>query len=69
MADISKIVDKAYEGKDFADLVESPVSALQGVSDADAAALEKAFRIKTIGDLARNKYVNWAQAIAALAGR
>jgi hypothetical protein len=29
-ADISKIVDKAYVGMEFADLAAAPVSALQG---------------------------------------
>ena len=30
MADISKFVDKAYEGKSFAELADAPVDALQG---------------------------------------
>ncbi len=67
MADVGKILDKAFEGKDFAELVNAPVSALQGVSEADGAALAAALGIKTIGDLASNKYVKWAQAIANLA--
>jgi hypothetical protein len=66
MADISKFLDKAYEGKEFGDLASAPVSALQGVSDGDAAALQQAFGIKTIRDLATSKYVAWAQAINAL---
>ena len=41
MADISKFLDKAYEGKDFAELVEAPVAALQGVSESDAAACSR----------------------------
>ncbi len=67
MADISKFVDKAYEGQSFAELAKAPVSALQGVSEADAAALASALGIKTIGDLATSKYVLRAQAIATLA--
>ena len=66
MADINKFLDKAYEGKSFAELADSPVAALQGVSDADAAALQQAFGITTIADLATCKYVLWAQAINAL---
>jgi hypothetical protein len=66
MADIAKIVDKAYEGNDFADLVNAPVDALQGVSEGDAALLGSSLNIKNIGDLARNKYVQWAIGIAAL---
>jgi hypothetical protein len=66
VADISKFVDKAYEQQSFAELVKAPVSALQGVSDADAEALAKALGIRSIGDLATNKFVLWAQAIQAL---
>jgi hypothetical protein len=66
MADISKFVDKAYEGKDFKELASSPVSALQGLSEGDATALQQALGIKTIADLATCKYVVWAQAINAL---
>ncbi|MCU1389069.1 MAG: hypothetical protein JWL72_2407, partial [Ilumatobacteraceae bacterium] len=35
---------------------------------ADGEALAKALNIKTIGDLATNKYVLWAQAITTLGG-
>lgn len=66
MADISKFLDKAYEGKEFSELAKAPVAALQGVSEADAAALKSAFGITTIADLATSKYVIWAQAINAL---
>ena len=67
MADIAKFVDKAYEQYSFAELVKAPVAALQGVSDADGEALAKALGIKTVGDLATNKFVLWAQAINTLA--
>ncbi|MDQ1393958.1 MAG: hypothetical protein QOF30_2935 [Acidimicrobiaceae bacterium] len=66
MADVAKFLDKAYEGKDFAELAAAPVSALQGVSDGDAEHLKAAFNITTIHDLATNKYVLWAQAINVL---
>ena len=66
MADVSKFLDKAFEEKSFAELAGAPVSALAGVSDADAVALKSALGIKTIADLATNKYVLWAQAITAL---
>ena len=68
MADISKFLDREYEGKDFSELLTAPVEALQGVSASDAEALKKAFNIKTIGDLANSKHVRIAQAIAALSG-
>jgi hypothetical protein len=66
MADLTKFLDKAYEGKELADLAAAPVDALQGLSKADAEALEKALGIKTVHDLATNKYVLWAQAINVL---
>ncbi len=68
MADLAKFLDKAYEQMSFEELAKAPVAALAGVSEADAAALQQAFGIKTIADLANSKYVRWAQAITALAG-
>ncbi|MFI5272650.1 MAG: hypothetical protein ACHQ4H_06415 [Ktedonobacterales bacterium] len=67
MADISHYLDKAYESKEFHELADAPVDALEGVSKSDAEALQKAFGIKTIRDLGWNKYFLRAQAIAALA--
>jgi len=67
-ANLDKVLDKAYEASTLAELVDAPVAALAGVSDADAEHLQKAFNIKTIGDLAGNKYFNAAQAIVQIAG-
>ncbi|WP_067501078.1 hypothetical protein [Actinoplanes sp. TFC3] len=64
--DLDAVLDKAYESTSLAELAGSPVSALAGVSEADGEALKKAFNIKTIGDLASNKYIKAAQAIADL---
>ena len=69
MANLAKLLDKKYEEMDFDQLVDAPVEALSGVSAADADALKKAFNVKTIGDLGRNKYVVAAVAIAALSGK
>lgn len=66
MADISKFLDKAYEGQDFAELADAPVDALEGVSQGDAEHLQQAFNIKTIRDLAESKFVLRAQAITHL---
>jgi len=66
-ADLAAILDKKYEESDLRELVNAPVSALAGVSDGDAELLEKAFSIKTIGDLGKNKYFRAAQALSALA--
>lgn len=67
MGDIASKVDKAYEGKNIAELADAPVSALQGVSDTDAEHLKLAFGITTVRDLGTNKFFLWAQAIAKLA--
>jgi hypothetical protein len=64
---IDTIVDKAYQCKSFRDLAASPVSALHGVSDSDAKALNEAFGVRTISDLAGLTAVKWAVAITILA--
>ena len=66
MADVSRYLDKAYEGKEFSELADSPVDALEGVSAGDAEHLQAAFNIRTIRDLAESKYVLRAQAIVHL---
>jgi len=65
--DINKAVDKAFEKSTFKELANAPVSALQGVSEGDAELLYKAFKIKTVKQLANLKYVKWAQAIVTFA--
>ncbi len=66
MADVSKFLDKAHEGREFSELAGAPVDALQGVSSGDADHLQAAFNIKTVRGLAESKYVLWAQAIVNL---
>ena len=68
MADVSKFLDKAYEGKEFSELAAAPIGALQGLSEGDAEALRKALGIQTIRQLAEHKFVRVAQAITLLAG-
>jgi hypothetical protein len=65
---LSKILDKAYEGSSVTELLDAPVSALSGVSDADAEHLAAAFNIKTIRDLGTNKYFAAAGALVELGG-
>jgi hypothetical protein len=64
---IDTMVDSAFKGKGFRELLESPISALRGVSAKDAAALSKAFGINTIGELADLKFFKWASAIQTMA--
>jgi hypothetical protein len=66
-ANLDKLLDKAYEGKDLQELVDAPVAALAGVSEDDAEKLRQAFNIKTVGDLGRNKYFRGAAALVDLA--
>ncbi len=65
-ADLSKYLDKEYENKKLDEILAAPVSALAGVTDEDADALKRAFRIKTVADLGRNKYFLAAQAMLQL---
>jgi hypothetical protein len=67
-ANLDAVLDKAYESSTLAELVDAPVSALAGVSDSDADLLAQAFNIKTVGDLAGNKYFRAASAIVEIAG-
>lgn len=67
-ADFTELVDKAYQDKSLAELVDAPVSALAGVSSGDAKLLKEAFNITTVGDLGRSPYFRTAQALVALAG-
>ncbi|MFC8849020.1 MULTISPECIES: hypothetical protein [unclassified Micromonospora] len=67
-ADLTKLVDKAYQDKTLTEIVDAPVSALAGVSDGDAKLLKDAFDITTVGDLGRNPYFRTASALVALTG-
>jgi hypothetical protein len=60
---IVKFFDKKYEKMNIIELVEAPVEAISGVSKGDAEKLQKAFNIKTVGDLASNKYIKYAQIV------
>jgi hypothetical protein len=50
----------------FAELVDAPLTAL-GLSSRDADALQQTLGVRTVRDLADNKYVRRAQAIVHLA--
>jgi hypothetical protein len=64
---INSALMKEYEGKSFKELVNSPVTAIAGVTESDAEHLKAAFNVKTVKDLATLKYALWAQAIVTLA--
>jgi len=64
---IDKYVIKKYEKLTLKELVNAPVDAIAGISEGDAKLLNEAFYVKTVFDLAKLKYVRWAQAICTLA--
>ncbi|MEU0358747.1 hypothetical protein [Streptomyces cyaneofuscatus] len=64
--DLGNVLDKAWADKSVSEVLSAPVSALKGISDRQGDLLNEAFGIKTVADLAKLKYVGWAQALAAL---
>ena len=67
-ADLDKVLDKAYENLSLSEVLEAPVAALAGLTDAHGEALAT-LRIRTVGELGRNKYVRAAVAMADLQDR
>ncbi|MFC6092982.1 hypothetical protein [Saccharothrix lopnurensis] len=59
-------LDKAYEGLTVSEVLDAPVAALAGVSEADAEKLDAAFGIKTVRDLGTSKYFTLAAALVDL---
>lgn len=66
---LDKVLDKSYENKSLSDILSAPPSALAGLTEAHDAKLLEALGVKTIGDLADNKYVRLATALADLAAK
>lgn len=64
---IDTIVDGSFAGKSFREICNAPISALRGVSAKDAKALQEAFNVRTVGELADLKFIRWASAIRILA--
>jgi hypothetical protein len=63
MADPKDYLDRRYENAENAELPEAPVDALKGLGRAGSAALRKAIGVKTIRDLAENRFVLAAQEV------
>lgn len=64
---IDNIVNQQFHGKSFTELVQAPLTALNGVSEQQAQAFA-ALGVNTVGDLAGMQVINYAIAIKALAG-
>ena len=62
-----RYLDKKFRDKPWSEVVSAPVSAINGVSEKDGVYLKQAFNIKTIQDLAENKFILVAQTIISLA--
>lgn len=61
------LVDEAFRGKSFTEIAKAPVGVLGGINHTDGQKLMDALDVKTIAELAANRYVLWAQAIHNLA--
>mmetsp|Transcript_31636 Transcript_31636/g.62147 ORF Transcript_31636/g.62147 Transcript_31636/m.62147 type:complete len:191 (-) Transcript_31636:136-708(-) len=63
---INKALDKAWETKTLAEILDAPVSALQGLTPKDDEHFARV-HVKTIRDLGNWKFARWAEAICDLA--
>ena len=63
--ELSKKLDKDYEGKTLAEILDAPPSALAGLTDKHAELLA-GLGIKTVRDLGSNKYFAVAGVLVAL---
>ncbi len=64
---LAAILDEKWQKKRLRDLAQASPAVLDGLSDKDAKVLAEAFGVRTIADLATNRYVLKAQAIANMA--
>jgi hypothetical protein len=58
-------LDKAWHGKTLDEVLDAPVSALKGVTDADGEAIRAAFGVETIRAFAGLHLPRWAAEISA----
>jgi hypothetical protein len=65
---INTIVTEQYHGKSLRELVDCPLTALCGIGEKEAKALQEAFNVKTVRELAQLKFVTYAVAIEMMAG-
>lgn len=64
---LREVLDKEWEDKPLKEIIQASPAVFQGVSEADAELLKQAFNIKTIEQMAENKFFRWAQALTTLA--
>ena len=66
--DLDKALDKAWENKTLTEILAAPPSALAGLTERHDEVL-KELGIKTISDMATNKYFSLASALSALGSK
>jgi hypothetical protein len=64
---INTIVTEQFQGKSLRELVDAPLTALNGIGEKEASALQEAFGVTTIRQLAQLKIVSHAVAIEMMA--
>ena|SRR5690349_3155395 len=64
---INEIVNEQYHGKTLRELVDSPLTALKGIGEKEAKALEEGFGVTTIRQLSQLKFITHAVAIEMMA--
>ena len=64
-SNINAALDKEWETKSFKEILDAPLSALQGLADWADSVL-KPLHVKTVGDLANWKYCRWSEALVTL---
>ena len=64
---LKEILNKEWEDKPIKEIIKQTPEALQGINWERAEQLKAALGVKTIKDLATNKFILWAQALNAIA--
>ena len=64
--DLTKALDKAWENKSLAEILDAPPSAIAGLTEKHDVQLKEALGIKTIRQLGANKYFALAGVLVAL---
>lgn len=64
---INEIVNEQFHGKSLRELVDSPLTALRGIGEKEAKALQEGFGVSTIRQLSQLKFITHAVAIEMMA--
>lgn len=64
---INEIVNQEFHGKTLRELVDSPLTALKGIGEKEAKALQEGLGVSTIRELSQLKFITHAVAIEMMA--